>query len=205
MMKAKEIFLLSVLIIYNEKLPRINTLTKHAAYVKIAEGANTINFCIIPAIRETRSRPSASIIKVNSLVKQGIVEINLIAQDLAAYGRDNKFNDNLISLLKSLCAIEDLKWIRLLYMYPENINNDFLKLISSQEKILKYLDIPVQHASNKILKKMNRDVSKEQIESTINNVRKHVPDKYPNSVMTGFPGETERLQTTLCFCRENGI
>jgi ribosomal protein S12 methylthiotransferase len=189
--------------IYNEKLPRINTLTKYAAYVKIAEGCqHNCAFCIIPAIRgKLRSRPHASIIaEVSSLVKQGIIEINLIAQDLAAYGRDNKnSNDNLISLLNSLCAIEDLKWIRLLYMYPENINNDFLKLISSQKKILKYLDIPVQHASNKILKKMNRDVSKEQIESTINNLRKHVPGiVIRTSVMTGFPGETEEDFKQLC-------
>ncbi len=181
--------------LYNEDMPRINTLAKHSAYVKVAEGCqHNCSFCIIPAIRgRLRSRPVSSVIaEVTNLVANGVVEINLIAQDLAAYGRDRTDEADLFKLLKSLVQIEGLKWIRCLYVYPENISDEFLEFFATEEKIVKYLDIPVQHASDRILGKMNRHVNKQQLREIIGKVKARVPDvAIRTSVMVGFPGETE--------------
>jgi ribosomal protein S12 methylthiotransferase len=180
--------------LYNEDMPRVNTLAAHSAYVKVAEGCqHNCAFCIIPAIRgRLRSRPVHSVVKeIMNLVDAGVQEVNLIAQDLAAYGRDLKDVD-LLELLKSLVKVEGLKWIRLLYVYPENISNEFLDFFASEEKIVKYLDIPVQHGSNTILKRMNRDVTREEIMSTVRKLREKVPSvAIRTSVMVGFPGETQ--------------
>lgn len=179
--------------LYNEDMPRVNTLTAYSAYVKVAEGCqHNCAFCIIPAIRgRLRSRPIHSVVKeVMNLVDGGVQEINLIAQDLAAYGRDLNETD-LLQLLKALVKIDGLKWIRLLYVYPENISDEFLEFFASEEKIVKYLDIPVQHGSNSVLKRMNRDVSREGIVATVNKLRSKVPTvAIRTSVMVGFPGET---------------
>jgi ribosomal protein S12 methylthiotransferase len=180
--------------LYNEEMPRVNTLAKHSAYVKVAEGCqHNCAFCIIPAIRgKLRSRPVHSVAKeVMKLVDEGVIEINLIAQDLAAYGRDTN-ETNLLELLHTLVKIDGLKWIRLLYVYPENISDEFLEFFASEPKIVKYLDIPVQHGSNSVLKRMNRDVTKEQIRDTVNKLRSKVPSvAIRTSVMVGFPGETD--------------
>ena len=181
--------------LYNEDMPRINTLAKHSAYVKVAEGCqHNCSFCIIPAIRgRLRSRPVSSVIaEVTNLVANGVVEINLIAQDLAAYGRDRADEADLFKLLKALVQIEGLKWIRCLYVYPENISDEFLEFFATEEKIVKYLDIPVQHASDRILAKMNRQVNRQQLREIIGKVKARVPDvAIRTSVMVGFPGETE--------------
>lgn len=180
--------------LYNEDMPRVNTLAKHSAYVKVAEGCqHNCAFCIIPAIRgKLRSRPSHSVVKeVMNLVDQGVKEINLIAQDLAAYGRETG-EMNLLDLLKMLVKVDGLEWIRLLYVYPENISDDFLDFFAAEPKIVKYLDIPVQHGSNSVLKRMNRIVTREQIRDTVNKLRAKVPEvAIRTSVMVGFPGETE--------------
>ena len=180
--------------LYNEAMPRVNTLAKHSAYVKVAEGCqHNCAFCIIPAIRgRLRSRPVASVVaEVEKLVKEGVLEVNLIAQDLAAYGRDLPDAD-LLTLLKALVEIDGLQWIRPLYVYPENISADFLDFFASHSKIVKYLDIPVQHASDDVLKRMNRDVSRTEIETTLARVRSAVPSvAIRTSVMVGFPGETD--------------
>lgn len=179
--------------LYNEDMPRVNTLTAYSAYVKVAEGCqHNCAFCIIPAIRgRLRSRPIHSVVKeVMNLVDGGVQEINLIAQDLAAYGRDLDETD-LLQLLRGLVKIDGLKWIRLLYVYPENISDEFLEFFAAEEKIVKYLDIPVQHGSNSVLKRMNRDVSREEIVATVNKLRSKVPSvAIRTSVMVGFPGET---------------
>ena len=180
--------------LYNEDMPRVNTLAKHSAYVKVAEGCqHNCAFCIIPAIRgKLRSRPSHSVVKeVMNLVDQGVKEINLIAQDLAAYGRETG-EMNLLDLLKMLVKVDGLEWIRLLYVYPENISDDFLEFFAAEPKIVKYLDIPVQHGSNSVLKRMNRIVTREQIRDTVTKLRAKVPHvAIRTSVMVGFPGETE--------------
>jgi len=179
--------------LYNEDMPRVNTLTAYSAYVKVAEGCqHNCAFCIIPAIRgRLRSRPIHSVVKeVMNLVDGGVQEINLIAQDLAAYGRDLDETD-LLQLLRALVKIDGLKWIRLLYVYPENISDEFLEFFAAEEKIVKYLDIPVQHGSNSVLKRMNRDVTREEIVATVTKLRLKVPSvAIRTSVMVGFPGET---------------
>lgn len=180
--------------LYNEDMPRVNTLAAHSAYVKVAEGCqHNCAFCIIPAIRgKLRSRPVHSVVKeVMQLVDSGVQEINLIAQDLAAYGRETG-ETNLLELLRALVKIEDLRWIRLLYVYPENISDEFLEFFAKEEKIVKYLDIPVQHGSNSLLKRMNRVVTREEIIATVTKLRSMVPSvAIRTSVMVGFPGETE--------------
>jgi ribosomal protein S12 methylthiotransferase len=180
--------------LYNEDMPRVNTLAAYSAYVKVAEGCqHNCAFCIIPAIRgRLRSRPVHSVVKeVMQLVDSGVQEINLIAQDLAAYGRESG-DTNLLELLRALVKIDGLRWIRLLYVYPENISEEFLDFFAREEKIVKYLDIPVQHGSNAVLKRMNRDVTREQIIATVNQLRARVPSvAIRTSVMVGFPGETE--------------
>jgi ribosomal protein S12 methylthiotransferase len=181
--------------LYNEDMPRVNTLATHSAYVKVAEGCqHNCAFCIIPAIRgKLRSRPIHSVIKeVMNLVDQGVKEVNLIAQDLAAYGRDRDDHVALLDLLKAMVKVDGLEWIRLLYVYPENLSEDLLEFFAAEPKIVKYLDIPVQHASNTILKRMNRAVTQEEIRSTVMRLRKRVPSvAIRTSVMVGFPGETE--------------
>ena len=192
--------------LYSGELPKLNTLARHAAYVKVAEGCqHNCAFCIIPAIRgKLRSRPVASVVKeVEKLVAEGVQEINLIAQDLAAYGRDLKETD-LLTMLKALVAIDGLRWLRLLYVYPENISDEFLEFFATEPKIVKYLDIPVQHADDDVLKRMNRGVTREQLASTFAKVRARVPDlAIRTSVMVGFPGETEeQFLKLLDFVRE---
>lgn len=189
-----EVFAKRTHYLYNENLPRINTLSKTAAYVKVAEGCqHNCAFCIIPAIRgKLRSRPVKSVVEeCKKLADEGVLEINLIAQDLAAYGRDTGTAD-LHELLTELVKIEGIERIRCLYMYPENISDEFLEFIAKEPKIVKYLDVPVQHASDRILEAMNRDVRKNQLRDTLKKVREKVPGMaIRTSVMVGFPGETE--------------
>jgi ribosomal protein S12 methylthiotransferase len=180
--------------LYNETLPRVNTLGNGSAYVKIAEGCqHNCAFCIIPAIRgKLRSRPLDSVVsEVRELVQQGVVEVNLIAQDLAAYGRESG-EDRLLELLRQLVTIEGLQWVRLLYMYPENISEDFLEFFATEPKLVKYLDIPMQHGSTRILQSMNRGVTRDELMSIVKRVREKVPEiAIRTSVMVGFPGETK--------------
>ena len=180
--------------LYNEHMPRINTLATGSAYVKVAEGCqHNCAFCIIPAIRgRLRSRPVESVVsEVSKLVNTGVKEINLIAQDLAAYGRD-KGSDQLVDLLRAMVKIDGLEWVRLLYVYPENVSDSFLEIFASEKKIVKYLDIPVQHGADSVLSRMNRDVTSDQIRATIRKIRSKVPGvAIRTSVMVGFPGETE--------------
>jgi ribosomal protein S12 methylthiotransferase len=188
--------------LYNEEMPRVNTLAKHSAYVKVAEGCqHNCAFCIIPAIRgRLRSRPVDSVVKeVETLVSQGVVEVNLIAQDLAAYGRDRGDGADLFALLKALVKIDGLRWIRCLYVYPEHISEEFLEFFASEPKIVKYLDVPVQHASDAVLGRMNRNVTKAQLEDIFGRLKARVPDvAVRTSVMVGFPGETEDDFAQLC-------
>jgi ribosomal protein S12 methylthiotransferase len=192
--------------LYNEDMPRVNTLAKHSAYVKVAEGCqHNCSFCIIPAIRgRLRSRPVQSVVKeVEALVANGVVEVNLIAQDLAAYGRDTGAAD-LFGLLRALVAIDGLQWVRLLYVYPEYISDEFLEFLATEPKIVKYLDIPVQHASDAVLKRMNRNVTRAQLREIFAKIHARIPElAIRTSVMVGFPGETEADFQELCdFVRE---
>ncbi len=180
--------------LYNESMPRVNTLARHSAYVKVAEGCqHNCAFCIIPAIRgRLRSRPLTSVVaEVEQLAREGVKEINLIAQDLAAYGRD-RGEEGLLPLLRALAAIDGIDWIRCLYMYPENISDEFLEFMASEPKLVKYLDVPVQHGSDRVLNTMNRGVTRAQLAETFAKLRARVPGiAIRTSVMVGFPGETD--------------
>ncbi len=181
--------------IYSADTPRINTLAQGSAYVKVSEGCqHNCAFCIIPAIRgPLRSRPIADIVReTEQLVAQGVVEIVLIAQDLAAFGRDRGHSD-LLALLQALAAVSGLHWIRPLYIYPEYISDAFLDFFASENKIVKYLDIPVQHANDRILRLMRRDIDRRGLEKILHHVRQRVPQvALRTSVMVGFPSESEQ-------------
>ena len=174
---------------------RVLTTKSSTAYIRIAEGCdNHCTYCIIPKIRgHYRSRSMESILEeANSLVQQGVTEIILIAQDTTRYGIDIYGEKQLHILIKELSKISDLKWIRVLYCYPEEIYPELIKELASNDKFCKYLDLPIQHISNNILKLMGRKTTKESIINAINQLRSNVPDiALRTSIIVGFPGETE--------------
>jgi ribosomal protein S12 methylthiotransferase len=179
--------------IHTEFDPRINTSPAHMAWLKISEGCNrNCTFCIIPTLRgKLRSRSVESlIVEAKKLVESGVVELNLISQDLSDYGVDT--NDNLYSLLTELEKIEELRWIRLFYYYPDEMSEEVMALIGKSEKICNYLDMPVQHFSSKVLRRMNRKITTEEMISKIDRLKALNPKiKLRTSVIVGFPGETQ--------------
>jgi len=181
--------------IYDETMPRISTSPFYSAYVKIAEGcSNCCSYCIIPKIRGAfRSRAIESIIiEVKNLVASGVKEINLIAQDTTSYGRDLYGAPKLTDLLKELVKIDGLMWIRLLYCYPKYFSDELIELIASEPKICKYIDLPLQHAHDDILKGMLRPDGRRDIETLLNKLRAKIPGiTIRTSFIVGFPGETD--------------
>ena len=179
----------------NEFFERVITTGKNYAYLKIGEGcSNKCTYCAIPYIRGPFvSRPMEEIIKeANLLAKKGIKELIIIAQDTTKYGIDLYGKSRLADLLQSLCKIEKIEWIRFLYSYPEGITDELIDVVNNNDKICKYFDIPIQHISNQVLKKMNRQTSKENIEKLILKIRNKIPDvTLRTSLIVGFPGETE--------------
>lgn len=165
------------------------------SYIKISEGCDKYcSYCIIPKLRgKYRSREISSIVnEANRLVDEGTREIILIAQDTSRYGIDLYGEYKLPELLYELNKIQKLEWIRILYLYPDNLDNEIIRSIKENDKVVKYVDIPLQHISNKILKKMNRDTNKEDIIRLINTLRKEIPDiVIRTTLMVGFPGETD--------------
>lgn len=174
---------------------RILTTDGHTAYIRIAEGCNNFcTYCIIPKIRgKFRSRSMDNILKeAKSLSKQGVKEIILVAQDTTLYGSDIYGKKNLHVLLQELSKVEGIEWIRVLYCYPEEIYDELIDEIAKNEKVVKYLDLPIQHISNKILKLMGRKTTKEDIIDKINVLREKVNGiTLRTSLIVGFPGETE--------------
>ena len=181
---------------------RVLTTNSHTAYLRIAEGCNNFcTYCIIPKIRgKFRSRSKESILaEANSLVNQGVKEIILIAQDLTNYGEDLYGKNQLHVLVNELSEIEGLEWIRLLYCYPEEITDELIEVIANNPKVMKYLDLPIQHISNNILKMMARKTNKETIIDKIDLLREKVPGiTLRTSLIVGFPGETEEDFNELC-------
>src|SRR6056297_1402180 len=179
---------------FNQKLERFNT-KNHYSYVKIAEGCNNnCSYCSIPFIRgPLNSRKMEDIIEeVKILVKNGTKEIILTAQDTTEYGKDLYGERKLVDLLKELVKINKLKWIRLLYSYPEHINDKLIEVIKENDKICNYLDIPVQHSSNRIRKEMRREGTTEELLNVIEKLREEIPDiALRTSLIVGFPGETK--------------
>ncbi len=178
-----------------EELPRILSTPKYFAYLKISDGCdNFCTYCIIPKLRgKYRSRKIEAIInEAKNMVENGVREIIIIAQDTTRYGIDIYNEYKLPTLLKELCKIKDLKWVRLLYCYPEQITQDLIDTIAEENKICKYIDMPIQHCNNEILKSMNRRTSKEEILGIIKKLREKVPQIHlRTSLITGFPGETQ--------------
>lgn len=181
-------------IIYDAATPRIRTTPDYTAYVKIAEGCNNrCSFCAIPTIRGRQiSRPIEDIrAEVERLAAQGVKEVNLIAQDTTAYGLDIYGKPRLTDLLRELVAT-DVRWIRVLYAYPRRFTDELIDLIAAEPKICSYVDLPLQHASNKILKLMNRPDTRESIETLLKKIRERIPDVVIRSTfIVGFPGETD--------------
>ena len=174
---------------------RVITTGEQYAYLRIAEGcSNRCTYCAIPYIRGPFvSRKLEDIIEeAKMLVKSGRRELILIAQDTSKYGIDIYEKPKLAELLQELCKIENLKWIRFLYTYPEDVTDELIKVVKENEKICKYFDIPIQHISNKVLKRMNRKCTGESIKDTIKKLRKEIPEVViRTTVMVGFPGETQ--------------
>ena len=180
--------------IYDASVPRIPTTPQHTAYVKIAEGCNNrCAFCAIPLIRgKFRSRKIEDIVaEVKVLAAKGVKEIVLIAQDTTNYGHDIYGKPRLAQLLKELCRIEDIKWIRTLYSYPRFFSDELIDVLASEDKLVKYVDIPLQHANNQVLRSMRRPDTREEIEALLNKLRQRVPGVVIRSTfIVGFPGET---------------
>lgn len=193
--------------VYDYATPRISTLPPHTAYVKIAEGCSrTCSFCIIPRLRgPNRSRSIDSIVKeVEHLVSHGAKEINLIAQDLTAYGLERNDGATLYKLLQELIKVEDLKWIRLMYNYPMYFGDDLIELIASEPKICSYLDIPLQHIDADLLKSMDRKVDEQETIDLLKKLRAKIPGLILRTGMiVGFPGETkDQYEKLKDFIRE---
>ncbi len=174
---------------------RIQSTPRHYAYLKIAEGCdNHCTYCAIPMIRgKYRSRKIENLVKeAKWLAEGGVRELILIAQDTSYYGNDIYGKPMLPKLLKELCKIEGLKWIRVLYCYPERITDELIDVIASEEKIVKYLDLPLQHCNKDLLKVMNRKGSYDELKSLINKLRERIPKiTLRSTFITGFPGESE--------------
>lgn len=180
---------------YNEDLPRYVTTPEYMAYLKIGEGCdNHCTYCIIPKLRgRYRSRKMEDIIKeAKDLASKGVKELVVIAQDTTKYGLDLYGEVKLPQLLEELAQIDGIKWIRIMYSYPESITEELVKVMKKYDNICNYFDMPIQHASNKVLKLMNRHTTKEDIKSKVEMIRKYIPDAtLRTTIIVGFPGETD--------------
>jgi ribosomal protein S12 methylthiotransferase len=174
---------------------RVLTTGKATAYLRIGEGCdNFCTYCVIPKIRgKYRSRKIEDIVKeAETLAKQGVVEFILVAQDTTMYGIDIYGEKNLPTLIRELSKIEGVKWIRLLYCYPEEITDELIEEVANNDKVCKYIDMPIQHISNNVLKRMNRRGRKEQIIENISKMRESISELcLRTSIIVGFPGESQ--------------
>lgn len=193
--------------LYDDETPRILATPKSTAYIKIAEGCDhPCTFCIIPQLRgKFRSRRFESVVaEAERLAQSGVREITLIGQDTTCYGEDFGLKDGLALLLEKLATIEDLRWIRFLYAYPNKITGKLMETIGSSEKICSYMDVPLQHASPAVLKRMKRGGGAEVFLRSVGKMRRAIPGlTLRTSFIVGFPGETEKEFEELCaFVRE---
>jgi ribosomal protein S12 methylthiotransferase len=181
--------------IYDHATPRVRSTPSHTAFVKVSEGCDhKCAFCIIPQLRGPhRSRSIDSVVSETlELAQVGVREINLIAQDLTAYGRDRKDGTTLYKLLREMSQVDDLQWIRLLYSYPNFLDRELLDLIANSGKICKYVDIPFQHISQRLLQRMRRGKSGSAVRETVDKLRQAIPGlTLRTSIIVGFPGETD--------------
>jgi len=187
-------------------IPRILTTPGHMAYLKISEGCDHVcTFCAIPGFRgRFRSRSIKDMVEeANRLADQGVREVILVSQDTMAYGKDLGMADGITSLLRQLARVDGLKWVRFLYCYPNTVTENLVRLVSEEERLCKYFDIPYQHASKTVLDRMKRGGSRDVYERQIENIRKWNPDAgLRTSFITGFPGESEEdFKEILTFMR----
>lgn len=180
---------------------RINTTGGYFAYLKIAEGCDKrCTYCIIPTVRGTyRSVPIEKlIIEATELAKSGVEELILVAQETTLYGKDLYGEKSLPKLLKALCQIAGIKWIRILYCYPEEITDELIQVMKEESKICNYLDMPIQHGADGILKRMGRWTNKQEIIQIVEKLRKEIPDIcLRTTLISGFPGETQEEHEEL--------
>ena len=183
------------------KEKRLVTTGGHYAYMKIAEGCDKhCTYCIIPKLRGNyRSVPMEKLLaEAKDLADQGVKELILVAQETTVYGKDLYGEKSLHKLLRELCKISGIQWIRILYCYPEEIYDELIQTIKEENKVCHYLDLPIQHASDAVLKRMGRRTSKAQLVEIIEKLRKEIPDISPRTTLiTGFPGETQEQHEEL--------
>ncbi len=195
------------LYLYDHQTPRVLATPPYTAYLKIAEGCDhTCAFCIIPKLRGTfRSRSLDSVVQeARSLAAQGVKEITLVSQDTTSYGTDLGMADGLARLVEALEQVEGLRWIRFLYVYPKLVSDRLMRIMAAGGKTCRYIDMPLQHASARILQAMRRGGSRSSLTRMIESVRRGVPDvTFRTTMIVGFPGETEGdFRELLEFCRE---
>src|SRR5947209_9901498 len=187
--------------LYDESTPRVLATPSHYAYIKIAEGCDRpCAFCFIPQMRgHFRSRRFGSIVaEAHQLAEEGVKELILVAQDSSRYGEDLGRQDALAHLLRELSHTDGIEWVRVMYTYPTHISDEFLNVLAEEPKAVKYLDMPLQHASQNVLKLMKRGGNRGSLERLIERVRKQVPGiGVRTTFITGFPGETEEDFTEL--------
>ncbi len=181
--------------LYDELTPRLRLGKTHSAFVKIAEGCNrNCTFCAIPLMRgKQRSRPVESIVaEAQRLASEGVKEINLISQDTINYGVDLGLRQGLVSLLRELVKVKGLRWIRPFYLYPQQVSDELIALYAGEEKIAKYLDMPLQHINDTMLKRMHRIGTKASITALLERVRTGIPGlTFRTAFIVGFPGESD--------------
>ena len=216
MLKNEEVFIKKAKKAYIPDLPmftqeeylnKVISTGQNYAYLKIGEGcSNFCTYCAIPYIRgKFISRPMEEILEeAKTLAKSGIKELIVIAQDTTKYGEDIYGEPKLAELLENLCKIDGVHWIRFLYSYPEGITDKLIKVVKNEKKISKYFDIPIQHISDDVLKRMNRKTSKKNIENIISKIRREIPEAtIRTSLIVGFPGETkEQFQELYDFVKK---
>ncbi len=187
--------------------PRRLSLRSHSAYVKIAEGCNrTCSFCAIPAIRgKQRSRSIADVVReVERLASEGTVEVNLVSQDTIGYGRDLKDRPRLAELTRAVADVDGIRWVRLHYLYPEALRPDLLDVISGLPKVLPYIDMPLQHAADAMLRRMRRGHGGDRLYQVVERLRRQLPDDmvFRTTFIVGHPGETDQdFEDLLTFVR----
>lgn len=182
--------------IHSDTDPRIHTGPKYSGYLKLSEGCNRrCAFCIIPKLRgNVRSRSIESLVsEAKQMALQGVRELNLVAQDLTEYGMELKYKERLEMLLPELCKIDGIEWIRLHYVYPDQFSDELVEIIAREPKIVKYLDMPVQHTNDRILTSMNRRLTKAKLFDLVTKLRAKIPGiVFRTSIIVGFPGETDQ-------------
>jgi ribosomal protein S12 methylthiotransferase len=188
--------------IHTEKDPRLHTGPTYSAFLKLSEGCNRrCSFCIIPKLRgNVRSRTVESLVaEAKEMAQKGVRELNLVAQDLTEYGMEWKYKERLESLLPALCKVEGIDWIRLHYVYPDQFSDELVSIVANEPKIVKYLDMPIQHTADRVLQTMNRRLKKAKLFELVDKLRAKIPGiVFRTSIIVGFPGETEEEFQELC-------